>query len=109
MDAQSSLHQKPREACITEDIESVDLGWFENTKLNRVKNGTRCLLQVGILDWESPGTSPSMTHKGYFVKQWQKFWRQELKEEIHPYKEATNGGTSPFSRPSPKSTLRIEI
>ena len=40
MDAEGSLHQKPREVCITEDTESIDLVWFENTKLNRVKNGT---------------------------------------------------------------------
>ena len=40
MDAEGSLHQKPREVCITKDTESIDLGWFENTKLNRVKNGT---------------------------------------------------------------------
>ena len=51
MDAEGSLHQKPREVCITEDTVSIDLGWFENTKLNRVKNGTRCLLQVGVRDW----------------------------------------------------------
>ena len=79
MDADGSLHQKPRDACvmeaatadesslrqksngasILEDAESVDLRWFENTKLNRVKNGTRILLQVGVRDWESLGTSPS--------------------------------------------------
>ena len=39
MDAEGSLHQKPREVCITEDTESIASGWFENTKLNRVKNG----------------------------------------------------------------------
>ena len=53
MAAVGSLHQKPREVCITEDTVSIDLGWFENTKLNRVKNGTRYLLQVGVRDWES--------------------------------------------------------
>ena len=37
MDAEGPLYQKPREVCITEDTESIDLGWFENTKLNRVK------------------------------------------------------------------------
>ena len=31
MDAEGSLHQKPREACITEHTESIDLVWFENT------------------------------------------------------------------------------
>ena len=40
MDVEESLHQKPREACISEDTDSIDLGWFENTKLNRLKNGT---------------------------------------------------------------------
>ena len=77
MDAEGSLHQKPRdvggtedvmdgeEVCITEDAESIDLGWFENTKLNRVKNGTRCLLQVGVCGWESLGTSPSRIPKGF--------------------------------------------
>ena len=37
MDAESSLRQKPRETCITEDTESFDLGRFDNTKLSRVK------------------------------------------------------------------------
>ena len=37
----------------------IDLEWFENTKLNCVKSGTRCLLQVGVRDWESLRTSPS--------------------------------------------------
>ena len=40
MDAKGSLHQKSNDVCITEDAESIDFGWFENTKLNRVKNGT---------------------------------------------------------------------
>ena len=40
MDAEGSLHQKPREVCVSEDAESIDLGWFENTKLTRVKFGT---------------------------------------------------------------------
>ena len=50
---EDSLLQKPREVCITEDTESFDLGWFENTKLNRVKNDTRSLLQVDVRDWDS--------------------------------------------------------
>ena len=34
--------------------------------LNRVKkNGTRCLLQVGVRDWESLGASPSMIQKRF--------------------------------------------
>ena len=65
MDVEESLHQKPREVCLTEDTESIDLGWFENTKLHRVKNDTRCLLQVGVRDWESLGTSPSMIQKEF--------------------------------------------
>ena len=65
MDAEGSPRQKPREVCSTEDTESIDLGWFENTKLNRVKNGTRCLLQLGVRDWESPGTSPSMIQQRF--------------------------------------------
>ena len=65
MDAEGSLYQKQREVCITEDTESIDLEWFENTKLNRVKNGTRCLLQVGVRDWESLGTSPSRIQRGF--------------------------------------------
>ena len=52
MDDEGSLHQKPREDSITEDVESIHLGWLENTKLSRVKKGTRCLLQVGVRDWE---------------------------------------------------------
>ena len=28
MDAECSLHQKARKACISEDTDSIDLGWF---------------------------------------------------------------------------------
>ena len=31
MDDKGSLHQKPRAVCITEDVESMDLEWIENT------------------------------------------------------------------------------
>ena len=65
MDADGSLHQKPREVCITEDTESIDLGWFDDTKLNRVKNGTRGLLQEDVRDWESIDTFPSMIQKSF--------------------------------------------
>ena len=65
MDVEESLHQKPRDACIAEDTATIDLGCFENTKLNRVKNGTRCLLQIGVRDWESLGASPSMIQQGF--------------------------------------------
>ena len=65
MDAAGSLHQKSNEVCITEDAESIDPGLFESTKFKRVKNGTRFLLQVGVRDWESLGTSPSRTQKGF--------------------------------------------
>ena len=64
-DVEEPLHQKPREVCITEDTESIDLVWFENTKMNRVNNGTRCLLQIGIQNWKSLGASPSMIQKGF--------------------------------------------
>ena len=37
MDAEGSLREKPREVCITKDTESIDLGWFENTKLKHVR------------------------------------------------------------------------
>ena len=37
MDIEESMHQKPRDVCITEDTASIDMGWFEHTKLNRVK------------------------------------------------------------------------
>ena len=65
MDVEESLHQKPRDDCITEDTASIDLGWLENTKLPRLKNGTRCLLEVGVRDWESHGALPSMIQKGF--------------------------------------------
>ena len=64
-DAEGFLHQKPREGCMTEDVESIDLELFENTKASRVKNGSRCLLQVGVRDWESLGTSPSRIEEGF--------------------------------------------
>ena len=66
---------------ITEDTESVDLKWFQNTKLNRVKNGTRCLLQVGVRDGESLGTSPSMIQKA-FVKRLRKSWMPKRMEKM---------------------------
>ena len=62
MNDKGSLHQKTNEVCIMEDAESIVLGWFENTKLSRVNNGSRCLLQV---DWESLGTSPSRIQKAF--------------------------------------------
>ena len=40
------------------------MGWFDNTELNRVKNGTRCLFQTGVRDWETLGASQSMLRKG---------------------------------------------
>ena len=67
MDVEESLHQKPRENDAMDVEESLTRAslkilrlstWFKNTKLNRMKNGTRCLLQVGVRDWESLGTSP---------------------------------------------------
>ena len=42
---------------MAEDTATIDLGLFENTTLNRVKNGTRCLLQIGARGWESLGAS----------------------------------------------------
>ena len=63
--ASATLHPKPREVCVTEDTESTDVLWFEITKLNRVKSGTRCLLQVGVRDWDSMGMSPSMIQKWF--------------------------------------------
>ena len=65
MNDEGSLHHKTNEVCITEDAESIDLGWFENTKLKRVNNGSRCSLQVGVRNWESLGTSPSKIQKGF--------------------------------------------
>ena len=62
---EGSVHQKPREVCITEDNEFIDLEWFVNTKLDRVKNNTQHLLQVSVRDWESLGKSPSMIRKGF--------------------------------------------
>ena len=64
MDVEVSLHHEPREVCITvcitEDTESIDLAWFEDKKLNRVVNGTRRLLQIGVRDWETLGTSETV-------------------------------------------------
>ena len=64
MDVQESLHQKPLDAYISEDTASIDLGWFEKHEDESCeKNGTRCLLQVGVRDWESLGASPSKIQK----------------------------------------------
>ena len=69
MDAESSLHQKPLDVCAIEEVmcdegslhqktnencnmadaESIDLVLFENTKLNRLKNGTRCSCGRNVL------------------------------------------------------------
>ena len=81
MDDEGSLYQKSNEVCIAEDAESIDLGCFENKKLNRGKNGIRCLLQVGVRDWESLGASPPKIKKE-FVKQWQKSWIPKWKENM---------------------------
>ena len=87
MDVEESLHQKPHEVCITEDTESIDLEWFENTKLNRVKNGIRCLLQVGVRDWESLATSPSMIQKGVCETVAEVMDAEvEREDEMHPSK-----------------------
>ena len=37
MDAEGSLHQKTNEVSVTEDAESNDSGWFENTQLKSVR------------------------------------------------------------------------
>ena len=87
MDVEESLHQKPRDACIAKDTASIDLVWFENTKLNRVKNGTRCLLQVDVRDWESLGASPSMIQKGFCETVAEVMDAEAEREgEIHPSK-----------------------
>ena len=99
MGAEGSLHQKSNEVCLTEDAESIDLGWFEDTKLNRVKNGARCLLQVGLRDWESLGTFPLRIQKG-LAKQWQKSLMPKWKDKVEFIfqKKATSGGTSRYTR-----------
>ena len=35
---ESSMHQKPRDDCVGEDPESIDLAWFESTTSNPLKN-----------------------------------------------------------------------
>ena len=125
MNDESSLHQKTNEACIMEDAESIDLLWFENTKLNRVKSGTRCLLQVGVRDWESLGTSPSRNKKvwrnsgrshgcrsgrgrrnSYFQKTHE--WRNES-IHVQPKVEPQNldFDVNEFLRSSPNPLLRL--
>ena len=78
MDAEGSLHQKPRDACIAEDTASTALG----------ENGTRHLLLVGVRDWESLGASPSMISKG-FCETGAEVMDAEAKGEgeIHPSKK----------------------
>ena len=95
MNDEGSLHQKTNEVCIMEDAESIDLAWFENTKLNRVKNSTRCLLHVGVRDWESLGTSPSRIQKRFG-------------EAVAEVMDATSGGTSRYTS-RPRSSRRISI
>ena len=99
MDVEESLHQKPRDACIAEDTASFDLEWFENAKLNRVKNGTRCLLQVGVRDWESLGASPSMIQKG-FCETVAGVMDAEAEGEARgsSFKKTKSGGTSVYIR-----------
>ena len=49
MDVEDSLRQKPREVCITEDTDSIDLVWFDNTELNPVKKWAAMF--VGSWHW----------------------------------------------------------
>ena len=100
MNDEGSLHQKTNEVCITEYAESIDLEWFENTKLTRVKSGTRCLLQVGVRDWEPFGTSTSRSQKGFGETVAEVMDAEvECEDEIHPSKKTTSGGTSRHPRP----------
>ena len=81
MNDEGSLHQKSNELCITEDAESIDLGWSENTKSDRVKNGTRFLLQVSVMG--SHLARLRQEFKKGLVKQWQKSrmpkWKEKMK------------------------------
>ena len=43
----------------------IDFGLIENTTSNPVKNGTGCLLPVGLCDWDALGTSPSKIQQGF--------------------------------------------
>ena len=103
MDDEGSLHQRPCEVCITVDVESIDLKWFENTKPSRMKNGTRCLLHVGVYDWESLGTSPSRIQRGFCETVAEVMDTEvEGEDEIHPSKR-------PRVAPRPRSSHRIAI
>ena len=100
MAAAGSLHQKPREVCITEDTASIDLGWFENTKLNRVKNGTldvcyRWAFAIGIR-W----ADIRQESKRGFVKRPAEAMgcRSGRRRRDSSFQKTTSGGTSCFSR-----------
>ena len=54
-----------------------------------MKNGTRCLLQVGVRDWESLGTPPSRSQKGFGetmaeVVKCRSGWEDEIHPSIRP-------------------------
>ena len=57
--------------------------WVSEHEVEPRENGTRCLLQVGVRDWESLGTSPSRIQKKKgLVKQWQKSWMPKWKGKM---------------------------
>ena len=75
MDVEVSLHHEPREVCITvcitEDTESIDLAWFEDKKLNRVKMALDVCYRLAF------AIGKHLAHP----KQWQKSWIPKRKEK----------------------------
>ena len=77
-----SLHQKPRDVCIIEDTESIDLGRFENTKLNSVRKRD----SMFVTGWRSRlgitgHVSVDDSKKGSVVKRWHEVTDAEAEED----------------------------
>ena len=111
MDAEGPLHQKPREVCLTEDAESIYLGWIENTKLNRVKKwDSMCVTgwrsRLGITGHISVDDSK----KGFCETVAEVIVAEaEGEDDIHPSKKTTSGGTSSYTCPRLRSSHGIAI
>ena len=74
------------------------MGWFENSKLNHAKDGTRCLLQGGLRDWDALGTSPLKDSTVFLSKTVAEVMdaKMEGEEELHPSKRQRVAELVPF-------------
>ena len=83
MDAEGSLHQEPREACITEDTKSIDFGMVREHEAEPCEkwHWMLCLVACGYsclgITWHITIDDSKM----FLVKRWQRSWMQKWKEK----------------------------